>query len=108
MTHPIEATDNSFDNEVLQHNGYVLVDFWAPWCGPCRQLTPIIDELAINKHDKLKIVKINIDDNPEIATNLGIRSIPTLILFNNGKQLDTKLGALGLIELNKWLEQYKI
>ncbi|MGL4722380.1 MAG: thioredoxin [Desulfovibrionaceae bacterium] len=84
----IEITDMTFEQEVLQSTSPVLVDFWAPWCAPCRALAPIIDSLAIEYKDNVKIVKIDIDENPDVATKYGVRSIPTLILFDKGQMVD--------------------
>ncbi|XVN41101.1 MAG: thioredoxin [Rickettsia endosymbiont of Argas persicus] len=87
------VTDNSFEEEVLKSELPVLVDFWAEWCGPCRMLTPIIDELSKELEGKVKILKMNIEEDPETPNKFGIRSIPTLILFKEGKQLETKVGV---------------
>ena len=102
MTKVLQSTDNEFKTEVLDFAGLALVDFWAPWCGPCKQLGPILDELSLEKTE-VKIVKINIDDNPEVASEFGIRSIPTLILFKNGIKVETKLGALSKAALVEWV-----
>lgn len=102
MTKVLQITDSQFQDEVSNSKGLVLVDFWAPWCGPCKQIGPILDEISIEKTD-IKVVKINIDDNPEVASELGIRSIPTLILFKDGKKTDTKLGALSKTALLEWV-----
>ena len=88
------VTDATFDAEVLKSKTPVLVDFWAEWCAPCRALAPTLDEVAGQYKDKLKVVKLNIDENPEIPTQLGIRSIPTLILFKDGRQVDQSLGNI--------------
>ena len=95
-----EVDDSSFETEVLQSDKPVLVDFWAPWCGPCRAIAPIIDELAGEYADKIKIAKCNIDDNPGIPANYGIKAIPTLILFNKGNAVEqiTGMVAKGKIE----------
>jgi len=103
MKKVFDVTDAEFQSEVLDHKGTVLVDFWAPWCGPCKQLGPVIDEVAQSMSDKVKFVKVNIDDNPEMASELGIRSIPTLILFKDGHKVETKLGALSKPALEEWL-----
>ncbi|MFG0266992.1 MAG: thioredoxin [Rhodopirellula sp. JB055] len=87
-----EFNDDNFDSEVLQSDSPVLVDFWAPWCGPCRQIAPMIDELA-SENPGVKIGKVNIDDNPGAAQKFGINSIPTLLLFKNGEIADTFVGV---------------
>ena len=87
-----EFTDDNFDAEVLQADGPVLVDFWAPWCGPCRQIAPMIEELA-GENPKVKIGKINIDDNPGAAQRFGISSIPTLLVFNAGEVAESFVGV---------------
>ena len=102
MTKVLQSTDQEFKTDVLDFSGLALVDFWAPWCGPCKQLGPILDELSLDKTE-LKIVKINIDDNPEVASEFGIRSIPTLILFKDGVKVETKLGALSKAALVEWI-----
>ena len=99
-----ETTDNSFEDDVLNSDKPVLVDFWAEWCGPCKQLSPIIDELANDKADSINVYKLNIDKNPETPTNHGIRGIPTLLLFDKGKPVATKVGALPKSSLYEWVE----
>ena len=98
-----EATDASFDAEIIQTKGYVLVDFWAEWCGPCRQLAPIVEEISQEMAGKLKVFKLNIDQNPETPTKLSVRGIPTLILFKDGKNVATKVGSLPKSSLLEWL-----
>jgi thioredoxin 1 len=99
-----ELTDQSFQELVASSDKLVLVDFWAPWCGPCKQLTPIIDSLAEEMKDKVTVAKINIDDHPDAAARYNVRGIPTLILFKNGKVADTKVGALPKSALAQWIE----
>ncbi|NUN09579.1 MAG: thioredoxin [Ignavibacteriaceae bacterium] len=90
----IEGTDINFKNEVLDSNLPVLVDFWAPWCGPCRIVGPVVEELAKDYNGKLKVVKVNTDENQMVAAKYGIRSIPTLGIFVNGKVVDGIIGAV--------------
>lgn len=95
-------TDAEFQNTVA--NGVTLIDFWAPWCGPCKMIAPILEELAGELGDKAKIVKINVDDNPQVAGQYGIMSIPTLLLFKDGKKVDQKVGALPKPALKSFIE----
>ena len=93
MANLMEATTENFDKEVTQEAGKVLVDFWAPWCGPCRMQTPILEKLSAAGEIKAKIVKLNTDENGPIAQKFGIVSIPTLILFENGKEIERFVGV---------------
>ncbi len=97
------ATDTSFEQEVIQEKGLVLVDFWAPWCGPCKMLGPILDELANEKEGQLKVVKVDVDQNTNIATTYNVRTIPTMILFKDGAPVDTKIGMLPKNKLVEWV-----
>ena len=99
-----QVTDAEFEDEVLKAAGPVLVDFWAEWCGPCRSLLPSIEALAKEKAGKIKVVKINVDDNPEAPSKYGVRSIPALFIFKNGKVVDQKAGALPKSDLEKWVD----
>lgn len=101
----IQVTDDSFEKDVIKANTPMLVDFWAPWCGPCRALNPIIAELAKEYEGKFKVAKVNVDENPNIASNYGIRSIPTIMLFKNGKLEDTLIGLAPKDRLEEFLKK---
>lgn len=97
------VTDGEFKKEVLESDIPVLVDFWAEWCGPCRMLAPTLDELSKEMQGKVKIVKMNVDENPSMPSALGIRGIPTMMLFKNGENVGTKVGALPKPALAEWI-----
>ncbi len=99
-----EVSDDSFPTEVLQSTQPVLVDFWAPWCGPCKALAPHLDTVAAEYSDRLKVVKINVDDNPEMAKKYGVRGIPTLLVFKESEVVDTKIGASSETDLKTFIE----
>jgi thioredoxin 1 len=100
----IHLTDDSFDTDVLKAEGLVLVDFWAEWCGPCKMIAPILDEIAGEYEGKLQVTKLNIDENPATAPKYGIRGIPTLLLFKDGQVAATKVGALSKGQLKEFLD----
>lgn len=100
---PLDINDSSFEREVIRHPGTVLVDCWAPWCGPCRMVAPILDELAGEYRGRLKVVKLNTDENPATSSQYGIRSIPTMLIFKNGNQVDRLTGALPRQEIERHL-----
>jgi len=100
----VKISDDSFQSDVLGASGPVLVDFWAEWCGPCKQIGPALEEISDELAGKLTIVKLNIDDNPDAAAKYGVRSIPTMILFKDGAPAATKIGAAPKSALKSWLE----
>ncbi|AKH63050.1 MULTISPECIES: thioredoxin TrxA [Photorhabdus] len=100
----IHLSDAGFDTDVLNAAGPVLVDFWAAWCGPCKMIAPILDEIAPEYSGRLTIAKLNIDDNPATAPKYGIRGIPTLLLFKDGQVAATKVGALSKTQLKEFLD----
>jgi len=104
MSNAQQVTDSDFESEVLKSSRPVLVDFWAEWCGPCRALGPSIDALAAEKGAQLKVVKMNVDENPEAPSRYGVRSIPALMIFKNGELVAQTVGALPKSELFKWVE----
>ena len=101
-THPIN--DSNFDAEINNSTLPILVDFWAEWCGPCKQIGPILEEIGEARKDKLKILKLNVDENPKIPQKFGVRGIPTLMIFKNGNLVDTKVGSLPKNMLESWLD----
>ena len=100
-----QVSDSSFDADVLKSDLPVLIDFWAPWCGPCKQIAPVVDELAKEYDGRLKIVKMNVDDNPQTPSKYGVRGIPNLILFKGGQVRDQMIGAVPKAQLVKAIDQ---
>jgi len=106
MSAALSVTDSSFKQEVLDSEVPVLVDFWAPWCGPCRMVAPVVDEIADQYAGQVKVVKLNTDENPSVANQYGIRSIPTLMIFKGGQRVDMVVGAVPKTTLASTLEKH--
>ncbi|HAG80489.1 MAG TPA: thiol reductase thioredoxin [Cyanobacteria bacterium UBA11162] len=106
MSTALQVTDASFKQDVLDSEIPVLVDFWAPWCGPCRMVAPVVDEIATQYEGQVKVVKLNTDENPNVASQYGIRSIPTLMIFKGGQRVDMVVGAVPKTTLANTLEKY--
>ena len=101
----VKVTDQSFEADVLKSAEPVVVDFWAEWCGPCRMIGPALEEISNEMTGKVKIAKVNIDENPQIAADYGIRSIPTLFMFKDGQKIDQKIGAAPKGDLSRWIQK---
>ncbi len=99
-------TDSTFDAQVLKSDSPVLVDYWAEWCGPCKMVAPILDEVARDYGDKVRVVKLNVDENQAVPARYGIRGIPTLMLFHKGEVVETKVGALSKSQLTLFLDSH--
>lgn len=106
MNHILAITDDSFEKEVISAELPVLVDFWAEWCGPCKMIAPILEDIAKTYQGRLKITKINIDENSLTAQKFGVRGIPTLMLFKNGELESTKVGAISKSQLSTFLDSH--
>ncbi|WWP00582.1 MAG: thioredoxin TrxA [Candidatus Dasytiphilus stammeri] len=102
----IQLTDNNFEINVLKVDQWTLVDFWAEWCGPCKVIAPIISEIAEEYYGRLKVTKLNVDENPNTAQKYGIRGIPTLLLFNHGEILASKVGILSKGQMKEFINSY--
>ena len=107
MSHPdiVHTSDAAFDRDVLKSDKPVLVDFWAEWCGPCRQIGPLVDEIAQERRETLRVVKLNVDESPGMAQKFGVRGIPTLLLFKGGSVVAQKVGALRKLELTDFIDR---
>lgn len=106
MSSATAVTDASFEQDVLKSDVPVLVDFWAPWCGPCRMVAPVVEEIASQYEGQVKVVKVNTDENPQVASQYGIRSIPTLMIFKGGQKVDMVVGAVPKTTLSQTLEKH--
>ena len=104
MSKIVHITDESFEEEVLKSTQPVLIDYWAEWCGPCKMIAPVLEEIAADYDGRLKVVKLNIDENPETPPRYGIRGIPTLMLFKNGNVEATKVGAVSKSQLTAFID----
>jgi thioredoxin 1 len=100
----VKVDSENFDAEVLSAPGTVVVDFWAEWCGPCKMISPALEQIGKELEGKVKIAKINVDDSPELAARFGVRAIPTLAIFKNGRVADLKVGAFPKSSLSAWIE----
>jgi len=100
-----QTTDTAFEKDVLKASKPVLVDFWAEWCGPCKQIAPFLEDLASELAEQVQVIKVNIDENPLTPTRYGVRGIPTLMLFKNGEVAATKVGALPKSKLKEWVQE---
>jgi thioredoxin 1 len=105
MANVINLDDNNFEKEVVQSGLPVLVDFWAPWCGPCRMVGPIVEELALDNQGRIQVAKLNVDENQVLSSRFNVRSIPTLLFFKNGQEIKRIVGAQGKAQLQKIVDE---
>ena len=101
----IQISDETFEENVIKNGQPIIVDFWAEWCGPCKQIGPILEEISDEYSDKITIGKLDVDENPETAGKFQIRGIPTMLLFNNGELIDTKVGMSSKADLTEWIDK---
>jgi thioredoxin 1 len=106
VAHPVVVTDEEFGQEIEQHDGLVMVDFWATWCGPCQIIAPVVEQLAQEYEGKLKVAKLDVDANPQAPMKFGVRSIPSVLFFKNGQHVDTVVGAVPKAYLEQKVEQH--
>lgn len=103
----IDSTSKTFEEDVLKKEGMVLVDFWAPWCAPCRMVGPIVEEISEEYGDKVLVAKVNVDNNQDLAAKYGVQSIPTILLFKDGKQVDSVIGARPKSDYDNLIKKHK-
>ena len=101
----IEISDDTFEENVIKKGQHIIVDFWAEWCGPCKQIGPILEEISEEYSDRITIGKLDVDENPETPGKFQIRGIPTMLLFNNGELIDTKVGMSSKTDLTEWIDK---
>ena len=106
MSNAIQVTDSDFETQVEQHSGLTVVDFWATWCGPCRMIAPILEQLAVEYEGKVKVTKLDVDSNIKTATRFNVRSIPTILFFKDGKLVDQVVGAVPKAQLDAKFKQH--
>ncbi|MGI6648777.1 MAG: thioredoxin [Bacillota bacterium] len=108
VKYTVEVSEQTFNQEVLEHQQPVLVDFWAAWCGPCQMIAPVVEDLAEEYKDRVKVAKVNVDQNRQMAVQLGVMSIPTLLLFKNGQEVDRLVGFMGKEQLKEKINQHLV
>lgn len=108
MSNALAVTDTTFEDEIEKHEGLAVVDFWATWCGPCRAIAPMLDQLAVEYEGKAKVAKLDVDANQKTAMRFNVRSIPTILFFKNGKLVDTVIGAVPKARLSEKFQKYAV